>query len=64
MEKLYLRPKEVEALYGIKANTLAVWRSQGVGPDYYKAGKTVLYKKEEVDKFFEAKRVRCFRPGE
>lgn len=62
--KLYLSPQDVEDLYSIKVSTLNVWRCQGKGPDYFKMGGLVRYSAEEVKKFFERHRVRCFRKGE
>ena len=48
----WLRPKDVERIFGIKQGTLAVWRSKGKGPPFYKKGhKIVLYKYEEVEEW-------------
>jgi hypothetical protein len=56
--KIYLKPKEVEAFYGIKVSRLAFLRCQGKGPDYYKVGKSVVYRKDELDEYFEERRIR------
>jgi hypothetical protein len=57
----YITPDEVEALYGIPSGTLAQWRLRKVGPDYYKVGRSVKYRVEELEEFFNKGRVRCIR---
>jgi predicted DNA-binding transcriptional regulator AlpA len=59
MEKEMLSPTEVEELYGIKVKTLAAWRLQSTGPDYFKLGNLVRYKKSEMDLWVEDRRVKC-----
>lgn len=36
---------------GATKGTLAVWRSEGSGPSYFKVGKNVLYPLDEVAKY-------------
>jgi Helix-turn-helix domain len=56
--KLYLKASEVEKIYGFNSRTLANWRSQGIGPKYYKVGGAVRYKVEDLDQFFETRKIR------
>ena len=58
-EKIMLSPQEVEKLYGVKIATLAAWRGEGTGPDYFKVGHLVKYKKTELDAWVEEQRVKC-----
>lgn len=39
---------------GIPEGTLAYWRSMGIGPRFVKAGRSVLYPKEEVIAYFRS----------
>jgi len=38
---------------GLTTQTLATWRSNGEGPAYVKAGKTVFYRREDVESWLE-----------
>ena len=52
----YLRPRDVERLFGIKSKTLQNWRYKGKGPPFYKLGhKLIVYKYEEVEKWLQKK---------
>lgn len=43
---------EAAAILGLKANTLAVWRSRGEGPRYYRIGaRIVRYDRTDVHTF-------------
>lgn len=53
MKKKYLSPKEVEAIYGISAGTLANWRMYGKGPAYSKVGRLIRYEVTTLDEFFQ-----------
>ena len=57
-QKEFLRPKEVEAIYGLNHKTLACWRSQGRGPAYSKEGELILYRRLDVEAFLKTRRVR------
>lgn len=35
------------------ASTLAYWRGIGYGPKYFKLGRRVVYRREELDRFVE-----------
>ena len=45
----YMTTREVAAFLGLTAGTLRVWRSQGKGPNYYKAGSTVRYEMDDLE---------------
>ena len=62
--RTYLTPKEVGEIFGLKVGTLSQWRNKGIGPDYFKLGKAVRYKREEIEKFIESTRIRTHRPRE
>jgi hypothetical protein len=57
-QKMFLKSKEVEELYGLKAQTLANWRYQGVDPKYHKIGGAVRYKVEDLNDFMEKGRIK------
>ena len=39
------------------SKTLAMWRMQGIGPEWYKSGGRVFYNKEALDAFMRGKGV-------
>jgi hypothetical protein len=41
---------------GVKPKTLENWRSQGVGPPFFKLGSRVLYDDAETDAWLSARR--------
>lgn len=43
---------------GYSKSTLEWWRGEGIGPEYYKTGRRVRYKKSDLDAFIEAGRVQ------
>ena len=45
----YLRSPDLVAYLHIGKSTPAKWRLTGFGPPYIKAGRTVLYRKRDVD---------------
>jgi hypothetical protein len=47
----FLTPKEVATRWRISHQTLANWRSSGVGPPYVKIGNKVLYPVQGVHTF-------------
>ena len=57
----YLTPEEVEALYGLKAVTLANKRMQARGPEYIKDGGKIFYKQQTIKKYLEALTMRTSR---
>ena len=42
---------QVAELFEIPRSTLRCWRWQGKGPKYYKAGRTVKYRAEDIDAY-------------
>ena len=52
-----LTPKQLCERWGgsIKEQTLANWRTEGKGPKYIKAGRKVLYKIKDVERFENSK---------
>ena len=49
-----LTPTELAKLLRAKRNTLAIWRCQGKGPAFVKAGRMVLYPKPNVQEWLIA----------
>lgn len=58
MEQVWFSQREISEVFGIKASTLANWRTHGKGPTYSKVGQLVRYNINNVNKFFERNRVR------
>ena len=46
--------EELAAMIDIKPHTLAVWRSEGKGPDYTRLGKSVFYRQMDVEEWIAA----------
>lgn len=42
MRKL-INSREVGQVYGFKEGTLRYWRSEKIGPEYFKVGKNIMY---------------------
>jgi predicted DNA-binding transcriptional regulator AlpA len=51
--KQALTPAEVEMVWGFNKKTLNQWRWQGRGPRYFKYGKLVLYRQQDVREYVE-----------
>lgn len=43
---------------GYSKSSIEGWRSDGIGPEYYKTGRRVRYKKSDLDAYIEAGRVQ------
>lgn len=50
----YLGTRELASYLGVKMETLAQWRSDGLPPEYSKINGKILYSKSDVDEFLEA----------
>lgn len=50
----YITPEQLEQWLGIKKTTLANWRYRGVGPEFIKAGRRVLYDTDTVTSWLKA----------
>ncbi len=58
LEDKYLTEAQVSEMTALALSTLRNWRALGRGPEYLKVGGTaVRYKKSDVEKFMEARRV-------
>ena len=49
--------QEAADYYGLKKNTLEIWRCKHKGPRYYKLGTRVLYDLDDLEEFFNARAV-------
>jgi predicted site-specific integrase-resolvase len=47
-----LTEAQISEMFGISQATLRTWRWQKKGPRYYKAGRNIRYKIEDVDAYF------------
>jgi excisionase family DNA binding protein len=47
---------ETAAYIGCKPSTLRNWKLQGKGPQYYKVGRLVRYRRADLDKWIEAQK--------
>lgn len=54
--KAYLTESEVEKLFNLKKATLRKRRLTGDGPSYSKDGERVLYSRQAVEQYLEARR--------
>jgi Helix-turn-helix domain len=52
----YVSDVSAARILRIKPATLANWRSRGHGPPYYKIGKQVLYRPDDVDRWIVGQR--------
>jgi excisionase family DNA binding protein len=48
---------ELAHYLGVSVNTIYEWNSVGSGPAYYRVGRYVRYKKEDVEAWLEGRRV-------
>lgn len=46
-----LTPQDCREIYGLNPGTLANMRFQRIGPRYYKLGRKVLYKAEDIERW-------------
>jgi hypothetical protein len=53
-DKLLLNEREVSNLYGIPTRTLQHWRQTGEGPIFHRLGRSVRYRKADVEAFIAA----------
>lgn len=52
-----LIPRDAAAYIGFAEGTLKKWRCEGIGPEYVKHGKAVVYMVSDLDKFLAEHRV-------
>lgn len=55
MPHTWLRPVDAARHLGITPDSLARWRTQGVGPAYSKAGRLVVYSMKALDAWLLAR---------
>lgn len=48
-----MREREAAVYVGVAPKTLANWRSAGKGPRFYKLGRMIVYRREDLDRYFE-----------
>lgn len=53
MTPLYLRPRDAAELTGISEGTLRNWRSAEKGPPFRRAGRAILYPRDELIEWIE-----------
>ena len=46
-----LTPKDCESIYGLNVGTLCNMRFHKIGPKYYKLGKKILYRVDDIEKW-------------
>lgn len=61
--KEMLSGAEVEALFGYPVSTQEKDRKAGRGPSYVKKGKSVLYRRRDLDRYFASLRVKTRDQG-
>lgn len=54
-ERLYLSPKEVNLLTGISIQQLEVWRKKGLGPQFFRRGRLIKYRRDLLEAFIEGR---------
>jgi len=53
----WIDEKEASQIMGVAVQTLRNWRFQGTGPPYFKIGRSVRYRLNEILAFMEERRV-------
>jgi Helix-turn-helix domain len=51
LKQVSVTPEQAAKLYGLNPGSLANLRSRKTGPTYYKRGKKVLYKVEDLERW-------------
>lgn len=57
MTSQWMGEKQVAAEYGIGLQTLRNHRHQRTGIPYYKIGRGVRYKRQDIEAYFESKKI-------
>jgi hypothetical protein len=58
LTKLFINPKEAEALYGIDHRTLANLRCHKQGCQFFKRGRSVVYKVQDFEQWLTSRPVK------
>lgn len=53
LNKEFITTKEFAEMLGVTENTIVIWRTKGFGPKYYKLGRSVRYKKADVEAWID-----------
>lgn len=56
LEDRLLNPRETAAYLGSSVSALSQYRALGIGPEYFKIGKMVRYRKSDINKWLEQKK--------
>ncbi|MBM1175550.1 helix-turn-helix domain-containing protein [Microvirga arabica] len=48
-----LSPSDLATLLNVDTRTLATWRARGAGPDFAKLGRSVFYRRTDVESWIE-----------
>jgi excisionase family DNA binding protein len=54
-ERNVLSARHASSYLGCSESVLRLWRSQGKGPRYFRAGKLIRYRKADLDAWIEAR---------
>ena len=52
----YLKEGQVAELLGLPVRTLQSWRLRGGGPEFYKIGRSVRYKRSDLDEWLAGRK--------
>lgn len=52
----YLKEGQVAELLGLPVRTLQSWRLRGGGPEFYKIGRSVRYKRSDLDEWLASRK--------
>lgn len=58
MDGELMRRKAAAARLGLRPQTLAAWASRGEGPPFVKVGRSVRYRKSDLDAWLASRTVR------
>lgn len=56
MQSSFITPENLAARWNMPLTTLSQWRWNGRGPQFFKIGRHVLYKLEDIELFEERRR--------
>ncbi|MCB1467593.1 MAG: helix-turn-helix domain-containing protein [Rhizobiaceae bacterium] len=53
---IYLKEGQVVELLGLPVRTLQSWRLRGGGPEFYKIGRSVRYKRSDLEEWLASRK--------
>jgi hypothetical protein len=59
-----LSPVDLSALIGVDVRTLTIWRAQEDGPDWVRVGRTIFYRRKDVESWLGSARRTAAPPIE